>query len=104
MSMKVTKEQFIGMTYDELLAENTRLWEVISDAEESARLILHESRMLQAENAKLLELVLILAYCMSDGRDCDRCALNGADMPTPRISACDELPEMLRELGVEVEQ
>ena len=61
-------------------------------------------RKAEAESAKLRELVLILAYCMSDGRDCDRCALNGADMPKPRISACDELPDMLRELGIEVEQ
>ena len=58
---------------------------------------------LQAENAKLRELVRALAYCMCEDCDCDRCALNGADMPTPRISACDELPEMLRELGIEVD-
>lgn len=33
--------------------ENDRLREVVSDGEENARLILHESRMLQAENAQL---------------------------------------------------
>lgn len=31
MSMKVTKEQFIGMTYDELLAENAKLRELVKD-------------------------------------------------------------------------
>lgn len=113
----------------EAKAENERLREVMSDAEDNARQILGENRELRnrvreldellpdngrwysaevteayvAENANLRELVRILAYCMSDGRDCDRCALNGADMPTPRISACDSLPEMLRDLGVEVE-
>lgn len=29
MSMKVTKEQFIGVTYDELLAENAKLRELM---------------------------------------------------------------------------
>lgn len=56
-----------------------------------------------AENAKLRELVHILAYCMSEDCDCDRCVLNEADMPTPRISACYSLPDRIRELGVEVE-
>lgn len=40
---------------DEVDAENDRLREVVSDGEENARLILHESRVLQAENAKLRE-------------------------------------------------
>lgn len=57
----------------------------------------------KTKNDRLRELVHILAYCMSEDRDCDRCVLNGADMPTPRISACDELPDRMRELGVEVE-
>ena len=57
---------------------------------------------LEAENARLREMVRILAYCMSEDRNCDRCVFNGADMPTPRISACDSLPDRLRELGVEV--
>lgn len=59
---------------------------------------------LNDENEKLRELVRILAYCMSEERDCDRCTLNGADMPTPIISACDSLPDLLRELGIEVAQ
>lgn len=63
-------------------------------------------KMLQqagTENAKLRELVRILAYCMSEDRDCDKCVLNDADMPTPRISACDSLPDRIRELGIEVD-
>lgn len=58
---------------------------------------------LESEVAKLKELTRILAYCMSENRNCDRCALNGASMPTPIISACDSLPEMLRKFGVEVD-
>lgn len=29
--MKQTKEQFVGITYDELLAENAKLWELVHD-------------------------------------------------------------------------
>ena len=36
MSMKVTKEQFIGMTYDELLAENAKLVDVLHEVETEA--------------------------------------------------------------------
>lgn len=31
MSMKVTKEQFVGVTYDELIAENAKLRELLAD-------------------------------------------------------------------------
>jgi len=31
VSMKVTKEQFVGITYDELLAENAKLRELVAD-------------------------------------------------------------------------
>lgn len=31
MSMKVTKEQFVGLTYDELLAENDKLRELVEE-------------------------------------------------------------------------
>lgn len=31
MSMKVAKEQFVGVTYDELIAENDRLRELVRD-------------------------------------------------------------------------
>lgn len=41
---------------EDVRAENVRLREVVSDGEENARLILQESRQLEAENAKLREL------------------------------------------------
>lgn len=71
MSMKVTKEQFIGVTYDELLAEN----------------------------AKLRELVRHMHTCMEhyemDGTiSCDRCPLNNC------VGNCD-YERRMRELGVE---
>lgn len=31
MSMKVTKEEFVGVTYEEMMAENERLRELVSD-------------------------------------------------------------------------
>ena len=37
MSMKVTKEQFIGVTYDELLAENAKLRELVRHLRECTR-------------------------------------------------------------------
>ena len=94
---------------DALEAENAKLSELDADLWEAFRLggpwVAHSEYMrVKAENAKLRELVRILAYCMSEDRDCDRCALNGADMPTPRISACDSLPDLMRELGVEVDE
>lgn len=79
-----------------LFRENAALRQQLTDVAESMGRI--EERC-----AKLRELVHILAYCMSEDRDCDRCVLNGADMPMPRISACDELLDRMRELGMEVE-
>lgn len=38
MSMKVTKEQFIGVTYDELLAENAKLRELASGLHQCLKL------------------------------------------------------------------
>lgn len=68
--------------------ENAKLREVVSDGEESARLILDESRALQAENAKLRELcVSLYEFAMSEYPDGTE--LNFADR--------------LRELGVEVD-
>ena len=59
---------------------------------------------LQAENAKLKELVRVMAYCMQCERDCDGCAMNGADGPITELAGCDGLRDRMRELGVEVEQ
>jgi hypothetical protein len=58
---------------------------------------------LQAENAKLKELVRVMAYCMQCERDCDGCAMNGADGPITELAGCDGLRDRMRELGVEVE-
>jgi len=61
---------------------------------------------LEAESAKLRELVRTMAYCMQDESDCDGCAMNGADMELSVLGplfACDGLRERLSELGIEVE-
>jgi hypothetical protein len=61
-----------------------------------------ELQRLQAENAKLRELVKALLTCATDG-DCDECRLNGA---TPwhvgKAQLCDGVWDRMRELGVEV--
>ena len=54
---------------------------------------------LQADNERLLRLVRIMAFCMQDGKDCDECLLNGAQMPIAigQDSICDGLYELLKE-------
>ena len=116
MSMKVTKEQFVGMTYDELLDENAKLVDVLHEVETEA---VYAYRCLQqdcvttaessehffekwwhaeceldrvkAENAKLRELVadMLGYYAMPNNIDYKREAA---------------LLERARELGAEVEQ
>lgn len=59
----------------------------------------------EAENAKLRELVRIMAYCMQEGTDCDGCKLNGGAGRNEALDAfwaCDGLYDRMRELGIEV--
>lgn len=58
---------------------------------------------IESENAKLRELVRVMAYCMQYERDCDGCAMNGADGPITELAGCDGLRGYMRELGVEVD-
>lgn len=48
----------------------------------------------------LRELVRVMAYCMQQGRDCDGCAVNGADGVVTAPSGCDTLRDRMREMGV----
>jgi hypothetical protein len=52
------------------------------------------------ENAKLRELMRVMAYCMQHGRECDGCRLNGADGTITAPVGCDGLLDRMRELGV----
>lgn len=63
-----------------------------------------EASELEAENAKLLELVRVMAYCMQYERECDGCRLNGADGTITAPVGCDGLHERLRELGIEEDE
>ena len=56
---------------------------------------------LERENAKLRELVRIMAYCMQYERECDGCALNGGSDAITEHAGCDGLRELMRELGVD---
>ena len=61
-----------------------------------------EVKQLKAENAKLRELMSVMAYCNQFRRDCDGCSMNGAAGIITERAGCDELLARLRELGVEV--
>jgi hypothetical protein len=85
-------------TVDEarLVVENAKL-------REQYETVLADYRL---EVAKLRELVHILCHCMQIHKDCDDCILNGAkgELAFDPLCACDGLHELLREVGVEVEQ
>lgn len=55
----------------------------------------------QVENAKLLELVRVMFYCMQYERECDGCRMNGADGAVTELVGCDGLRDRMRELGVD---
>lgn len=55
---------------------------------------------LNDENDRLRKLVNVMAFCMQQGRDCDGCAVNGADGVVTAPSGCDTLRDRMRELGV----
>jgi len=63
-----------------------------------------ELRIWATQQAELIdelrELVHIMAYCMHDGRECDQCAMNGADMnvEVDQLLACDELYRRIMEV------
>ena len=54
---------------------------------------------------KLRELVRILYYCKQQGNDCDKCAINGAEMhiKISDVEFCDGMYDRMRELGIEVD-
>lgn len=60
---------------------------------------------IEDENAKLRELVRVMAYCAYDEHSCDRCAMNGAEMhiTVDRSLCCDGMLEKLIEVGIGVE-
>lgn len=60
----------------------------------------------EIENAKLRELASILCFCMQVHKQCDDCKLNGAkgELVHDPLCACDGLHEILRELGIEVNE
>lgn len=58
---------------------------------------------LETENAKLRELVLILANCAA-GHGCDYCPINGGQGYVGELDMCESVHDRMRELGVEVEE
>lgn len=58
---------------------------------------------LEAENAKLRELVRVMAYCNQCRRECDECRVNGGVGTITERAGCDALLDRMRELGIEVD-
>jgi len=60
-----------------------------------------ERDRLKAENAKLRELVHILAHCAA-GHGCDICQINGGEGLINTLDMCESVHDRMRELGIEV--
>ena len=82
------------------------MYDIICGYEDSERDYHERNIELEAENAKLRELVRIMYYCNLPWKNCDKCAMNGADMDLQisDIEFCDELNDLMRELGIEVDE
>ena len=57
-------------------------------------------RRYKADNAKLRELVRILAHCAS-GHGCDICQINGGEGLINILDMCESVHDRMRELGIE---
>lgn len=80
---------------DSLDAENKRL------KAENAKL--RGARDVWQENdAKLRELVSVLAHCAADS-GCDSCPINGGCAQVGELDLCETVHDRMRELGVEVD-
>lgn len=88
MSMKQTKEQFVGITYDELLAENVKL-------RKTAAMLASARTDQLVENAKLRELVEDMLSCIEIQIEFDR---------TPKNWMYEQFAGRAQELGVEVDE
>ncbi len=76
---------------EELEDKNARLRSRLSDE-------FAENARMTVENAKLWELVRVMAFCMQHERDCDGCRLNGARGTITTPAGCDGLLDRMREL------
>lgn len=85
------------------------LLHVLTDQEyidqcERERLMQVSIDALDEENARLRELMRILLFCQQYTTDCDDCKINGGDgkpLQSHPQSACDELLDRMRELGID---
>lgn len=87
----------------DMLDENAKLREQLEYDRQTSRSRLESIDRLKAENAKLRELLSVMAYCNQFRRDCDGCSMNGAAGIVTERAGCDELLDRLREIGVEVD-
>lgn len=111
MSMKVTKEEFIGVTYDELLAENAKLYTQLADVTESMGRVeercaktfevgkrwMAKAARFEAENAKLRKLVADMWFWHYEGHI-------DSESQERQMLHIDAVIQRMRELGVEVDE
>lgn len=95
--------------YDELIESLRRDWDIEASWDGLRRfwyvgLTDEGVRKRDEREATLRELVHCMAYCMQHERECDECAMNGADGTITALAGCDGLRDRLRELGIEVEE
>lgn len=109
MTMKQAKEQFISVSYDELLAENDMPRGVVTGLADRS-FSEYEMNLLQSDNAKLRELATMLYRCAQGMlRDLAPSCVDvskegcGMDCTDNGERCCMELLERrARELGVEL--
>jgi hypothetical protein len=87
---------------EKLQDENDKLSEQVSSLVGRSFRTADKMSCIEAENAKLRELLSVMAYCNQFRRDCDGCSMNGAAGIITGRAGCDELLARMRELGVEV--
>ena len=84
-------------------AENAKLRNDAELLREMLQAKRQETHALMSENAKLRELISIMAYCIQGWRECDGCRVNGGAGIITERAGCYVLLDRLRELGMEVE-
>ena len=86
---------------EKLQDENDKLSEQVSSFVGRSFRTADKMSCIEAENAKLRELVLVLKNCADENGDCDACPINDAKPVRHPWFGCDALRDMMRELGVD---
>lgn len=91
----------IPYDYDQTNIDHLRA--VIDEQDQTIKYLHERCKAEEVVNAKLRELMSVMAYCIQGWRECDGCRVNGGAGIITERAGCDVLLDRLRELGVEVE-